>query len=371
MLGVTWGLAIAAKTTSLLFGVIPVLAIWFPKPLKNIRKKLLYTVLLGGISSCIFFLFSPYTILDIAHYRESMVYETGVALGRFSVPYTLQFLHTTPYLYQIRTMLWLAGPITIIGLIGLIVMVIQMIRRFHSKFTIHYSLFIIFPCIYFGWSGSWYAKFARYNVPFLPFVTIAAAWLCTMIIKRFRLTGLAFTAFLLISTFAWGLANFSVFIRPQTRMEASEWIYANIPGGAQLYTEHWNDGLPIDLPSPKNFNRETLNVYDEDNTNKQLYYADKLALGDYIILSTRRIWGTMPNLTEKYPLTSLFYRKLLNGELGYTEVATFASYPQLLEWVVNDDSAEESVQVFDHPTVRIFQNTARLTRSEYFDLLTP
>ncbi len=371
LLGVTWGLALAAKTTSLLFGVIPVLAIWLPNPLKNIRRKLLFTLLLSATALCFFFIFSPYTILDIVHYRESMVYETGVALGRFSVPYTLQFLHTTPYLYQIRTMLWLAGPIAIIGLIGLIVMVIQMIRRFHSKFIIHYSLFIIFPFIYFGWSGSWYAKFARYNVPFLPFITIAAAWLCTMIIKRFRLTGLAFTAFLLISTFAWGLANFSVFIRPQTRMEASEWIYATIPGGAQLYTEHWNDGLPVDLPMDKSFNRETLEVYDEDTPTKKLYYADKLALGDYIILSTRRIWGTMPNLTEKYPLTSLVYRKLLSGELGYTEVATFTSYPQLLGWVINDDSAEESVQVFDHPTVRIFQNTEHWTPDEYIEFLTP
>lgn len=372
ILGLVWGLALAAKTTSLVFGVIPLFAIWFPQPLKNFRKKFLFTLLLFTIALCFFFLFSPYTILDITHFRESMTYETGVALGRFSVPYTLQFLHTTPYVYHIQTMLWLAGPIVPLGFIGLLVMIFFIVKK---RFPMNYVLFTIFPIVYFGWSGSWYAKFARYNVPFLPFVTIAAAWLMVRVFQKlpknrlYSFIRLFVYSIICLSTVGWGLANFSVFLRPQTRMEASKWIYANIPDGAQLYTEHWNDGLPIDLPVNKHFNRQNLDVYDEDTISKQLYYAAKLAHGDYIILSTRRIWGTMPNLTEKYPLTSLVYQKLLSGELGYTEVATFTSYPQLFGWEINDDSAEESVQVFDHPIVRIFQNTETLTPDEYLEIL--
>ena len=67
------------------------------------------TFILLFATSTYFLLTSPYTIIDYPHFLESMQYETGVALGRFSVPYTLQFLHTIPYLYQIQTMLWQAG----------------------------------------------------------------------------------------------------------------------------------------------------------------------------------------------------------------------------------------------------------------------
>jgi 4-amino-4-deoxy-L-arabinose transferase-like glycosyltransferase len=374
-LGLLWGLAMAAKTTSLLFGLIPIAAIWFPHHFfKNFTKKFLYSFILGIISVLIFFLFSPYTLLDFTHFRESMTYESGVALGRFTVPYTLQFLHTAPYLYQLQTMLWQAGPLALIGLMGLIVMLILILKKiktfFHSPITIEYSVFLIFPLLYFGWVGSWFAKFNRYNVPFLPFVTIAAAWFCMASIKRFRVTGIAFTAIILCSTLLWGLANWTVYLRPQTHITATEWIFTHIPAGAKIYTEHWNDGLPLDLPGKILYNRELLTVYDEDNGAKKIYYADKLATGDFIILSTRRMWATMPYLGEKYPLTKLFYGRLLDGSLGYKEVERFTSYPQLFGIAVNDDGAEESIQVFDHPTVLIFQNVERYTYEQYLTLLT-
>jgi len=339
VLGIVWGLAMAAKTTALLFGVIPLLAL---------GKKIHHTFVVGFIALVVFFSFSPYTILNYKSFRESMTYETGVALGRFTVPYTLQFLHTTPYLYQLTTMLWQAGPLVIVGLAGLIAMM------FRKK----YWIFLIFPLIYFSWQGIWFAKFARYNVPFLPFLTIAAAWLSIKLSKPF-------TIILCIITALWGLANFSIYLRPQTKVTATDWILKNISPSAMIYTEHWNDGLPLDTPNAQSYHRELLNVYDDpDNNTKRVYLVDKLVAGDYLILSTRRIWGTMPRLTKRYPVTSVFYTKLLRGDLGYKEVATFTSYPQLFGREINDDSAEESVSVFDHPTVRIFQNTERLSKEE-------
>ena len=364
ILGVVWGVALGAKTTSLLFGIIPLAAIWIPDFLKKFSRKFLFTVLLFAAAGLFFFLFSPYTILDFGHFRESMTYETGVALGRLSVPYALQFVGTMPYLYQITTMLWQAGPLVIVGLLGLILLALQK----------KYIVFLLFPLLYFTWAGSWFAKFSRYNVPLLPFITLAAAWLSVALIKRFRVAGLTFTALLLFITFLWGMANWRVYMRPQTKIEATKWIYDHIPTETLIYTEHWNDGLPLDLPDEVNRvyydSRELLNVYDEpDNEEKKAYYADKLAAGDYILFSTRRIWATMPKLKEKYPVTSFFYERLLRGELGYAEVKRFTSYPKLFGWEVNDDSAEESVQVFDHPTVRIFQNTEYLSKEEIYKRL--
>ncbi len=360
ILGIVWGVAMAAKTTSFLFGIIPLAAI---------GKKVHHSFLLVMLAGITFFIFSPYTMLDFIHFRESMTYETGVALGRNPVPYALQFVETTPYLYQLTTMLWQAGPQAIAGLAGIFALVALAIRKKQRKIII----FLLFPLLYFTWVGTWFAKFARYNVPLLPFVTIAAAWICVEVTKKLRNVEHGLTAVIAITTALWGMANWTIYMRPQTKIEATTWSYTHIPENAVIYTEHWNDGLPLDLPEEPNRvyypNRELLTVYEPDNEEKRLYYADKLATGDYIIFSTRRIWATMPRLKEKYPLTSLFYEKLLNGELGYREVATFTSYPKLFGVEVNDDTVEESVQVFDHPTVRIFQNTEFLSKEEIYNRL--
>ena len=189
-------------------------------------------------------------------------------------------------------------------------------------------------------------------------MTIAAAWLLVKLRNKI-LIGIVG-----LLTIAWCLANFSIYLRPQTRLQATQWIFAHIPANATIYTEHWNDGLPLDLPNAIPYHRELLTVYDEDNAAKKMYYADKLVAGDFIILSSRRMWATMPYLGEKYPLTKLFYAKLLDGSFGYKEVATFTSYPQLFGIMINDDQAEESLQVFDHPTVRIFQNVNHISKEE-------
>ncbi|MBU1326793.1 glycosyltransferase family 39 protein [Patescibacteria group bacterium] len=373
-LGILLGLATAAKTTGALFTVIPFTAALHPvfRPIfqfsnfeisphvrfffKSLRRVIAcYTkmVIAGGI---VFMLLSPFTILDWQHFTESMKYESGVALGRFSVPYTLQFLGTVPYFYQLKTMLWQAGPVAILGMFGLLVLLLRAGRSPRHAALI---VFLVFPIIYFLWTGSWFAKFARYNVPLLPFLTIAASWLLITIYKKFRLTGLACVACTACVATLWGLANWTIYLRPQTRIAASEWIYTNIPAGSLIYTEHWNDGLPVFLPGDPviAYKRELLNVYDADTEEKKKTIIKQLERGDYVILSTRRIWGTMPKLTDRYPFTSELYRKLLNGESEYKEVATFTSYPQLFSITINDDAAEESIQVFDHPAVRIFQNT--------------
>ena len=98
-------------------------------------------------------------------------------------------------------------------------------------------------------------------------------------------------------------------------------------------------------------------------------YTTKLPKGDFIILSTRRIWDTMPNLEKKYPLTKRFYELLLSEKLGYTEVATFTSYPALFGFTLSDRPAEESIEVFDHPEVKIFQNTGKFSEEKITSLL--
>ncbi|MFQ5452323.1 MAG: hypothetical protein ACE5DQ_02050, partial [Candidatus Paceibacterota bacterium] len=60
-------------------------------------------------------------------------------------------------------------------------------------------------------------------------------------------------------------------------------------------------------------------------------------------------------LKKKYPLLNDYYRKLFLGELGFTKVAEFTSYPRMFGFEFPDESAEETWTVFDHPVVRVYK----------------
>ena len=96
--------------------------------------------------------------------------------------------------------------------------------------------------------------------------------------------------------------------------------------------------------------------------------ASALAGGEYLVISSRRWSGTLPHLSN-FPLMGRYYRLLFAGNLGYTPAATFRSAPRLGPLVFPDDSAEETFQVFDHPTVLIFQNTGHLTGDQLIEAL--
>ena len=49
------------------------------------------------------------------------------------------------------------------------------------------------------------------------------------------------------------------------------------------------------------------------------------------------------------------YQDLFDGKLGFELVQTFKVYPALSRWTINDDAAEFTFRLFDHPTVFIFK----------------
>ena len=83
-----------------------------------------------------------------------------------------------------------------------------------------------------------------------------------------------------------------------------------------------------------------------------------------MVTSSGLLSEPLVNLSELYPLTSRYYRRLFAGRLGYEKVGEFSSYPSLFGVTINDDSSEETFQVYEHPKVIIFKNQGRLTQEE-------
>lgn len=355
-----WGVSLASKTSAFSFILFPLTAhlLSYRHKKNSFLRHSSYFVVFGILSICIFLALSPYTVLTYNKFLESMSYESGVVSGRLPVVYTYQFINTPSYLFQYLNLFWQMGMLNLLTPFALIYLLYCMYYKKNKKLLI----VGIFPIIYFLYVGSWHTKFIRYMIPIIPFFLI---FISLFLAKIKSVSGIFFgriVIFLfLVSSILWSLLFFSIYTTPQTRIVASSWIYTHIKPGSIVLGEHWDDGLPVPLGTytPALYDISQLTIYDPDSNEKIEYYAEKLSQADYIVINSRRLYGTLMHLPEKYPVTSIYYRLLFDGSLGYTKVAEFTSYPSLGPIVINDDNSEETFQVYDHPKVIIFQNIKR------------
>lgn len=365
--GAVFGLALASKTSALLYLIIPFIATLYAtiRHRNKLYVRVLNTIVMLITALAIFTLFSPYTFLSWNKFIESMRYESGVATGSLPVPYILQFTYTTPYLYQLKNLFWQMGPIALFSLLGFILLLRQSIKKYRLW------VLLIFPIIYFAYIGSWHTKFTRYMLPILPFLIIFASYGLIFIKNRLGFLGKVIFGLFIMITILWTLAFCSIYIREQTRITASKWIFQNIPPGSRILVEHWDDGLPVEIASfsPSQYKYEGLTIYEPDNQQKIEYFAKNLSEGDYLIINSRRLYGTLMHLPDKYPITSKYYKLLFNGSLGYVKVAEFSSYPSIFGLTINDDLTEESFQVYDHPKVSVFKNERRFSEELYLSTM--
>lgn len=364
IMGIILGISISSKTTGLVFTLVPAIAILILFIKKNLTwyKALLFLFSLLVIALGIFTLFSPFTFLNWPKFIESMRYENSVVLGSNPVVYTLQFNNTIPYLFQLKNLFWQIGPAFLFSLGGIILL----IRKFIKKREATILLVACFPLFYFGYVGAWHTKFIRYMVPLIPFFLIAAAFCLEQLLHKKRTLGIIILTFTLLLSVLWAISFFSIYTREQTRITASKWIYKNIPQGNYILTEHWDEGMPVPLigNSPSEYKQTSLEIYNSDSQAKREYYAEYLSQADYISITTRRLYGTLLYLPDMYPITQRYYQKLFAGELGYTKIKEFTSYPSLFGVEINDDSTEETFQIYDHPKVMIFKNTGNFSKEE-------
>jgi len=297
-------------------------------------------------------------------------------------------------------MLWGLGlPLGITALAAVIYFLKEFTWQVYKrKFTFWekqnvFSLFLalLWVLILFGYQGRQFVKALRYFYPLYPFLAVLTALFFSRIIswvsqkrKLFIVSVFIFMLLILI----YPVSFISIYSRPHTRVQASSWIYQNIPSGSNLSGEHWDDFLPVSLSQPgmlrERYNSIEFPLYNEDNEDKWRLMDERLRRTDYIILTSNRLYGSIMTVPEKYPLTYNFYRSLFDGSLGFNKIAEFTSRPNipfpksisicltpplsrygniavkdqrcLLPGIsFNDDYSDETFTVYDHPKVLIFQ----------------
>src|SRR5262249_6052271 len=137
------------------------------------------------------------------------------------------------------------------------------------------------------------------------------------------------------------LAFLAIYRGPHTVVAASSWLYRNLPAGTTVLTPHWDEGFPLPLPEgqPDQYRTVSFPFYDPDTPEKLRSLSRELARADCIAFPTRRIYGAITGVPERYPMTDRFFRRLFAGELGFRLAHVEAARPRLLGLEATDELA--------------------------------
>jgi hypothetical protein len=381
--GLASGLALGTKVSAAPLAVPLLVAVglrWYKR--RSFLSAISLLILVITISLLVFLLVEPYALLDFSNFCSLTMHESDIAHGIFDVPYTRQFAGTVPYLYEGQNMLlWGMGiALGCSAAVALLWFIWRAIKGNIDSWLVVLSWILIYSVIV----GSFYTKYMRYMLLVYPLLALMAAVGVIALVQRLLWSGQGFLqpqthkrmlsllaaclpVIVLGGTIFQGLALLNVYSQPNTRIQASLWMYHHLPAGSVVTYEQWDDPLPVSVDGydPSMFIQAQYNtapgqsatglpLYDDDTLQKAELLAKLLSTVNAITMATDRLDKSIPRLPQRYPLTNHYYQLLFSGQLGFRLAAQFDDYPHLFGIRINDRSADESYSVFDHPTCRIF-----------------
>lgn len=334
---------------------------WIKSRVFKFKRVILFSLVIILFTLITFIICQPFSVTDFPTFWRQINEQKAMTKNAFVFPYTLQYVGTTPYWYQIKDIfLWGLGPsfglLTLVGLFQTLKKLIKGLitpgnENSEGAQLILFSFFIT----YFLVIGNFAVKFMRYSLPLYPILAILSANAILYLKKKVR-----FIFFLV--NIIWVISFLGIYSKPNTRVSATDWIVNNVPPGSTILREHWDDGLPLGYHYE--YILDELTLYDSDDDKyKWPKINQQLTNADYIIIASNRLYTPLQKLTncqelpkdKCYKKTAKYYQDLFDGNLEYKKVADFTSHPSFLGLTINDQSADESFTVYDHPRILIFQ----------------
>ncbi len=335
---------------------------------------------------------SPFSLRLSPRWLDDMRTAAAMMNGTIDMPPSHQWTDREPVWYAVRNMvLWGMGlPLGLAACFGWVLAAVELWQRRRPEHLLP-LVWVTFPYLYLSIQ---FVKSIRYFLPFYPALVLLAAYLVFWLWRRAReVQGRARTAapswrrtlarwapraavmvgvVVALGTLLYAEAFTNIYRRPLSRVAASRWVYENIPPGATITFEHWDDAIPQNVDgrdAGQYYNMLGTDPYWEDTPEKRDALYSWLDQADYIVLSSNRVYESIPRLPERFPLTTAYYRYLFSGDLGFRILKVFTSYPNLGPIQFVDDRADETFTVYDHPKVIIFEKTAAYSSARVRELL--
>lgn len=303
--------------------------------------------------------------------------EAATQGGQADLPYTRQYIGTVPVLYQFEQFLfWGVGVVPgLIMLAGLVVAFWMAFKRRPAE-----VILLSFGIPYFLTILLGETKWMRYMLPLVPIFAILAAgmlvrggdWAKARWPRRAGDRGLSvralqrglfpsLTALAILFAFLWSVAFYNIYTKDHTRVRAGQWASNNIPPGSTISFESWDRDLPF-LSGVRTGGEYEFKLYDDRPIQDEfLYITDMLDKLDYIGITSNRLYGSIPRLPWRYPVQTQFYQLLYAEKLGFVLEHTEQTMPEIFGMQFDDQLADESFSVYDHPRVDIFRKVTTLT----------
>lgn len=395
--GLAYGTALGCKISAIYF--LPVIFAGF---LTVLLKYKSYRILFFSFCAFLFGtfvslrisdprIFSGYSLLPVINpqfiQNISDLRSQGVQGSIF--PPAIQWFTATPLLFPFKNLvIWGLGlPLGILSLVAVFYSVFLFVKSLWKiislkkiyDYTKHLTieqfshfLILFWILLLFFYQGIQPTPSMRYFLPLYPFVSIVTANFLYNLFsfiseKVSKQIAILLNCSIVVLILIYPLSFLAIYSRPHSRVTASEWIYKNIPQGATLSCDLWDDCLPLPLngnKSPYNYKIVTMEPFAPDTPDKITLFKNNLKDIDYLVLSSNRAWGSLTKVPEKFPFMSKFYTELFAGKLGFEKVSEITSYPTIpiLGIQIPDQSSEEAFTVYDHPKILIFKNTLKSFR---------
>lgn len=352
---------LTTKATAVIFLPAVYIVLLLKKGALNLKLK---GTIIFTLSTLIFSLiFMPYAFINYQKFFTDISTQIKMNGSPYLFPYTLQYVNTIPYWYFLKNIFfWGLGPfISLLTIAGVYIFFKQKLFK-HKNVLIVFIYYIIF----FTVIGRSSVKFMRYMLPLYPFFALLSGIaLSAAVSQKQKIIVLVFRI-ILFCTIIWTLAFIDIYNQKHTRIIASDWINTNVPIKSKIAVEYWDDYLPLNNTNRYKFIE--LNLYTQpDSVFKWKILNEKLRHAQYLVIASNRVYKPLQKLGNCsqnqicFPLTDSYYRTLFTGKSDFKKVAEFAVYPKIklfdiLFFEINDQSADESFTVFDHPKIMIFKN---------------
>ncbi len=395
--GIFFGLALATKVSAVVLfvsigtaTVIDFLFIflknphrphsWLPHVPIFIKRLITDGVIIFITTIIVFAVVEPYAFIDFQTFLLHNMQQRQMTYDPFTFPYTLQYVGKIPYLYELKNIFfWGQGPIlAILSFLGTLYVSYKTMKQWNSPSASlragRTMIILIFFFTYFLVVGKFAVGWIRYMLPLYPLLALFAALfalrLYVLIKDKLKMPAPLFmilNSLFIIFVLAWPLSFIHIYAQPNTRVLASQWINKNIPPNSIIAREHWDDGLPIGGNVP--YKILELPIYEIADPIKKTQIYKTVQEANYIIIASNRLYVPLQRLAQNCQKWNLqeercaknankYYEKLFSGDMGYKKVAEFENPPTipLFNIIINDQNADESFTVYDHPKVIIFKN---------------